>query len=355
MSDADKGSMTARAWAAIGEQKPRDYVLSPETHAAHLPSEAAPLAEILRSDRLRKIIEDYNFYGSEVARWRYTLARFGRAGIWSAVGAVFVALVAMVTTYDWTPMWKVLHSVAVWGLLVTSWISFSMLGWWRPKERWYRARANAEHLRKVLFEEVFAAKGGAVAPGQVDLFPLKLAYFNRYQFNVQRIYYDTRGDYHARRAKFAMCFRICAFFATLLALAGTFMATVHSYSEQGATHGAYVAISSWSEFISHMQIDDFGTAVAIALSVVSAGLFADAMLDNHLQLARRYKQALRRMEGLAAHKAFGFDVVRRFYEAGDKAKAEAVAGELVREIHTVMSAELAEWVTIGTEASTETA
>ena len=230
-----------------------------------------------------------------------------------------------------------------------------MRGGRRAEEGRYGARGSEEHWSKVRFAWVFAARGRAVAPGQVDHFTLKLAYFNRYQFNVQRIYYDTRGDYHARRAKFAMCFRISAFFATLMALAGTFMATVHSYSEQGATHGAYVAISSWSEFISHMQIDDFGTAVAIALSVVSAGLFAAAMLDNHLQLARRYKQALRRMEGLAAHKAFGFDVVRRLYEAGDKTKAEAVAGELVREIHTVMSAELAEWVTIGTEASTETA
>ncbi len=354
MSDADKGSMTARAWDAIGEQRPRDFVLSPNTHAAHLPAEAAPLADILTSDRLRKIIDDYNFFGSEAARWRYTLARFGRLGIWSAVGAVFVALVAMVTTYDWTPMWKVLHSVTVWGLLVTSWIGFSMLGWWRPKERWYKARANAEHLRKVLFEEVFAAKGGAEGLGQIALFPLKLAYFNRYQYNVQRIYYDTRGAFHARRAKFAMWFRIFAFLATLVALAGTFMATVHSYTEQGATHGTYVAISSWSEFISHMQIDDFGTAVAIALSVVSAGLFADAMLDNHLQLARRYGQALRRMEGLAVHKDFGFDVVRGLYDSGDKIKAEAAAGELVREMHAVMSAELAEWVTIGSEASKTT-
>ena len=111
MSDADKDSMMARAWAAIGEQKPRDYVLSPDTHAAHLPAEAAPLAEILQSDRLRKIIKDYNFYGSEAARWRYTLARLGRAGIWSAVGAVFVALVAMVTSYEWRRRGKVVQRV----------------------------------------------------------------------------------------------------------------------------------------------------------------------------------------------------------------------------------------------------
>ena len=62
-----------------------------------------------------------------------------------------------------------------------------------------KERAIAELARVKLFNDLMEANEEP-RNGELPLLPLKLEYFRRYQFDVQRRYYSGRADEHARAA-----------------------------------------------------------------------------------------------------------------------------------------------------------
>ncbi|MEZ5844857.1 MAG: hypothetical protein R3D27_14130 [Hyphomicrobiaceae bacterium] len=331
--------MRERARLAVGEHEACDHILDPHLHAERLPLDAAPLKRILDRDEIASIIERYRIYDRKAIRWRRTHVRWGLAGIIGAGLAVVPAVVLMVAPVRLPPVAAALSSAGVWFMLCLAWICFLYLMLRRPLEVWYEARANAEELRKRLFEVVVASDEPAKA-GEIDTAALQIEYFRRYQFGVQQAFLSTTSaKYRKRRrrhdaiGKFATA---VPFIALLLAAAVIFSA----WSEQSLAPSWLAVAVPALQRIELEGYDVFGLAGALLFSSLSAGLFAYAQLDDYRRVGERYAHALARIQDLAEDARFGFLAAHRAAEAGRRHERD----RLVREMHAIMSAEFAQWV-----------
>ncbi len=334
--------MCARARRAVGEHAPGDYILRPREHANALPPEAGPLKRILEQPGIEAIKADYDRWNADALHLQGRHMRWGKRGIVAAMAAAVAAVIVTVSPIDMTPLQSVLASSFVWLLLCVSWIYFALMMWRRPLEGWYKARANAEEYRKRLFEAVLEATETA-GPGEIAVLPLQLEYFRRYQFEMQREYFAGKSRMAARRARWTDA--VGWLWATIpfAALGLTLAAGLAATSEQGFMHPLVTKLGGAVQAVERLSIDTYGIGAAIIVAAASAGLFAIAQLDNYRRNAVRYTNMLSRLEELQKDPRLGFNPARFAADAGIR---EPVV-RLVREMHALMTSELAEWVTVG--------
>lgn len=338
--DAPK-SMSDRAREAVGEQGPDDYHLRPDQHAMALPADAGPLKRILLTPEIEGIMRDYSRYDKEALHHQGRHLRWGKTGVWALVLS-FVAAVAMaLAPVMMLPSLSVVASVMVWGLLVVAWSYFALLLWKRPQEVWLKARANAEEMRKRLFEAVLAIDeepfGTEIAP-----LPLKLEYFRRYQHEVQKAYYDSKSRKAVTRARTEDWWPRLAAALSVLALLLTFSVDVAASSEQGLLSPALNRVGGMLQGLEISYFDTLGTLAAVVLSAWCAHQFAVSQLDDYRRHGQRYANTLRRLDEVANDPRIGFAAARLAANTGDR----HTVARLVREMHTLMSADIAEWSTI---------
>ena len=183
----------------IGEQGKDDYKLQPSAHAALYGSSAAQLARVLKSSKLSSIASQYETYdaraGAAQTRYKSAMERANRAVLLTAVfSALMMATQILISDAHWFALAFGLLSV-VSGGLAAMWLNRVSGG--RLLEAWMAGRAEAETARLSYFTALIEPDPGAPDPA-LDL--LKLEYFRRYQLDVQRIYYDTRGREHEESA-----------------------------------------------------------------------------------------------------------------------------------------------------------
>lgn len=200
------------AEAAIGEEDGNDWKLEPLTHAESLPPEAARLKAVLGQERIKTHMKAYKRYDEEAE----TMQK--RYRFWRKILRLLVFLAAVAGLLALGVYWYggriegvwyrgrlsdevlallLLHAVLV-GVIGYMALRFRVQDW---RGRWKDARAQAELRRVAIFAEACKPNPAAAtaevtaAPGVtlLDLAPLQLAYFRRYQLDVQLNYLRGRG------------------------------------------------------------------------------------------------------------------------------------------------------------------
>jgi hypothetical protein len=231
------------------------------------------------------------------------------------------------------------------GLLVSSVLAL----WLRPAahyKSWNEARGTAEAFRRELFERIIDAKV-TEKTGAVPRLSLILAYFTRYQIELQTAYHQTRGREHQWNAGLAYWTEIIVFlglcFWSMLVLG----AMLSGGTEQGALSGAWWPSGVWLGLASHLQGIETSTSdftafgIALLLALIAGGLRLHSTLNASIRNAPRYAQMQENF------KTFKDDV--------NSVRAEAVRGgpegeasvrRFMARVHSAMSVELNDWVNI---------
>jgi hypothetical protein len=192
---------------AIGDGELDDYVIAPAQHASSLAPDASSLARILGRSEITATVRQFETKNAQAIEAQN---EFKRNAVRASV-AVFVTAclsAAIVVAGPWTPeawgKWLliVLGSCGiVAGALGSMWLFKVREG--KLLENWLTLRASAEALRVKYFEQVTDAQEPAepgVGQAPLPLTLLQAEYFRRYQLNVQRTFYRTRGKDHKKGA-----------------------------------------------------------------------------------------------------------------------------------------------------------
>lgn len=203
MIESGTRDVTEAAKQAIGaDDEASDWKLRPEQHAAALAPEAAALARVLRSDRIREIMARYTENDHKAVRAQELYKSRSTLAVWARLGAIIVGAFFLLPLESWLPQASGLLTIGTGlqylclgvALLVTAYINTAGLF-----SRWMTARSEAEIARLALFDAVIEADE-TPREGELPLLPLKLEYMRRYQLDVQTRYYAGRGAQHKQAA-----------------------------------------------------------------------------------------------------------------------------------------------------------
>jgi len=211
-------------------------------------------------------------------------------------------------------------------------------------ELWHRRRGEAEYLRRRLFHEVMDAE--ATPQGKtINPLRLKLEYFRRYQLDLQQEYYAVRGKENRRRAARARYL----LWASLILVGMWFTLFIAELVSAAAEQGPI-----WEYMTGHLQVvtsplqvimtsyaDTIVLIMAMAMSVVLGFSYLQTLLDANLRNAARYKLAEDNLEYLRNGELAGARIAA---DNGDIAGVNA----FIDRVHSVMSTEFAEWITLET-------
>jgi hypothetical protein len=313
------GSDVPTAREIIGEQAENDYILDPTAHAALFKDTAPALAALLGRTAVSNIAQQYREADgqAEAARSKYkaTMEKANLAVLATAI--LSAAMMAAQILGDTSPIARWARLIcglasAVAGGLGAMWLYHIRNG--NLLENWMGRRATAETMRLSYFTAL-AAAGNAPDPATDSL---KLEYFRRFQYDVQRIYYRVRGRQHREAADFTLRLGGIAVFCSAIA------AGVGGLG--GATGGISAALGA---------LGVFGAALA-----AYAGA-REAMTQDRRN-AERYGRTWDALNGLGGK----LDEVRDAVAAGNA----AALGEFVAAVNDQISLEHRQWLE-GTEAT----
>ena len=323
---------------AIGENANGDFVLRPSEHADKLPSNAGPLARILRQPGLQNICKAYDDADKRAERAQGQYKFWAKLAIWM----VFLAIVASSFSTA-LPLKDLLQSelaefylrlTAIGFLLATLFLSFSIMLWMElagPYEKWNKARGEAEHSRKELFRAVFASPPtGEAVVGELKILPLKLEYFRRYLLEDQIAYYKGRaGDFSKseRRTKvFWFISTLLVFFMLVVAL---LIGVLSPSSEQGATFNLIPSLTGWLQVAEVAHLDGYMLAIGITVAALFGAMLATSLLDKAKGNAIRYTFTHDNLELL---KNDGLDEAREKALTRDTGAVDAFVNRVIAQI-----------------------
>jgi hypothetical protein len=330
-------SARGAAETAIGDDDPhRDWDLQPEAHANTLPPEAGALKRVLQSPEIKHIMQRYSECDREAVRQQ---ARYRRAlnillvlAYSTALSGLFASSVHLILTYvpDIQPLLVLIHLALLLGLaLVAAWVNRAI-----PREKWLAARGEAEQLRVALFDHVLAADQ-AVEDAELPLLPLKLAYFRRYQLDIQLRYMGGRGTQLARTVGLPLWLTL-AMIAIAIFVAGFGLAFLaHVADEYG------LPVPDWILLATRMESAERTASWAfplLALSTVYAFMLSQRRgVSEEARAGTRYLAIFKNLNFL---KEAAYEEVRRRAEDGDRATVASFVGL----VHGLMIAEQSQWI-----------
>jgi FHA domain-containing protein len=324
------------AEAAIGgDDTQHDWELRPETHADALPREARALKHILCSPETTRIMERYSEHDREAvrqqARYRRARSSLVKLAYLTALTGVFALSVHLILTYvpDFQPLLVVVHVALLSGLVIMA----ARLNRADPRTKWLAARGQAEQLRVALFDRVLAAEE-PVEAAELPLLPLKLAYFRRYQLDVQLCFFQGRGRQLARLAGLSpwLTLPTMAIAIAILGIALAFFA--HIADEYGFPVPDAALLAMRME--SSERIASW-TFPLLAISTVYAFFLSQSSVSEDARAGARY---LVLYDNLRFLKDAAYEEVRKKAEAGDKTPVARFVGL----VHDLMIAEQSQWI-----------
>ena len=226
----------------------------------------------------------------------------------------------------------------VFGLLFVGYCVSRVLGLEKWRDHWMRHRGRAELARKQLFERVFASVA-VPQPGELAVLPLKLEYFRRYQFDVQRDYFDQRSRELRNEAAWGNGFGRFLIIVSVVLFLFLMSRAYAPVTDQEPSMWVWQKISAMAQAWPETVLAKLALLVVIAGSALTGGWQAQAMINNNARNARRYENTLRNLvelerAGLARARA-----------AAASGRTDEVLG-FVRAVHGLMSAELQEWIVL---------
>lgn len=305
-----------RAVAAIGEGRPDDFILAPNSHAAAMADKAPTLASLLRTAKVATLARQYERRDRDAGDAQ---KRFKKAMLWAngavlatgVLGALIMVAGILEEVVD-EDLWPVLLALGlaalVSGALASMWLFRVREG--NLVEAWMSGRAHAESARLEYFATLVQLENGGSADLPLGL--LKLEYFRRYQLDVQLAYYDQRGRQHRNSADRTLT--LGGFAAALAAVASGSAGIVASIE---ATWAALAALGV------------IGTALAAYAATREA-------VNQDRRNAERYGRTLSSLEILRGR----LDDVR----GGVLAGSQQVLEEYVAAVHEQLSLEHREWL-----------
>lgn len=334
-------SAVHQAAEVLGENPRHNLRLEPELHAQRLPSEAGPLRRILESAEIKHLIARYRAYGraaveSQSSYWRTCKVILIIIALGVVVGGVVVVAPLPV---EYTAAARLVASAAVYTALIVPLYLAWRLSRARHYEQWNENRAAAEHLRRRFFEQVLRAPAEA-KPGELPALQLKLEHFRRYQFDLQENYHDIRSADYSRRAERANRLLLPSITIALVWIIIVFLGTASAWAEQGMVPTYlqfFVHTFSGLQAVEIYHLDSWALMLGILMTSAYGFLFLRTIMDRNLRNLARHATAranfsfLRKTELQAAREAAA---------RGD----ESQALRFVDHVHSIMSAEVADWV-----------
>src|SRR5262245_42715280 len=318
------GINNSAAAKTIGEQSADDWQLRPERHAAALPPEAGPLARVLQNPEVEAIVARYRDADARAIAQQAKYRRTGRISIWGRFMALAVAGIALLPVDEliaFSPRGALI--VAQGGALIVSLLAALWVIQRGYFSNWMHARGAAEIARVDLFNRVLDASG-EVHPAELDLLPLKLEYFRRYQRDVQCAFYGGRGAQHARAAGETMRWK----FISLALVAVITAAILYSL-------GVFGGNTPWGDTSTQKVAIAFMTLVSAVLALASDTSLMDLSERNAARYATTYAN-------LAKLRDQFLEPVRSAAAKGDAAAVHAFA----KIVNEQISSEHREWVYI---------
>ena len=320
---------------AIGRDQNEDFILSPEAHAEILPSQAGPLKRVLTTTEVKGIIESYGREDSNAVRAQGLYRRGRRIVDWLAILTAATGLLAcswhlfMSYVPDQQPVLVIVHAFFLLGLVGSA----SWLNWTDPRTQWLKARSKAEQHRVALFNRVLAANEPH-QNGELALLPLQLAYFRRYQLDVQLSYFKNSGKRLERAAGLPAWITVPSVIVAAGALLVAIAYLLDLADERGVVISDVVLNAVRMERTERLA---YWVFVALSLSTVYAIAMTRPSVSEEQRTCARYLTLFHNLDFL---KSEGYERVRRAAEAGDKDTVAAFFGL----VHGQMLAEQSHWL-----------
>lgn len=312
-----------------------DWQLRPELHAAALPAEAGALKRVLERNEIKAIVERYRTADAAAVLAQARYKRIGRLGLYATTLATLVGAFFLLPIEPWlrgTPA-AIASTVQVLALVV-AFLASRLLAVGSPFDAWMKKRAEAEIARIALFEEVGKANEAA-REGELDLLPLKLEYFRRYQLDVQRRYYHGRGAQHRAAAWRNNRWLSVSLLVTVASVAIGAIAALHIAAVWGLAVPAWML--EWFAGLAGPQAN----RLALGLGTIASGLYglgvARSLMDLDERNASRFLTTAGNLDFLTDT---GLLQARQAAQAGN-------ADEVLAFIHRVqgqISSEHREWI-----------
>jgi hypothetical protein len=304
--------------------------------------EAGPLLRILESQELERLFALYEYEGNAANLWQKRYKRAVRVILALLVAAIVVGGAALVVpmSKDTAAIAYPVVTVLVYLSLIVPLVLAWRLGSSRCYEKWNEHRGAGEYLRREIFDAVIEAPAAAQA-NELSPLALKLAYFRRYQLELQEAYYGLRSVQNETRAWWARIFIIPCLVLVLGWILAVMAGAASAWSDQGAlpdvVPGFAAQVLSYLQLVEIGQVDTIGLMLGVATAVIYAMLFLLSLLNSNLRNAARYSNA---KANLAYLRETGLPAARDAAARGD----ESTVRRFVDRVHSVMSTELADWV-----------
>jgi len=325
------------AEAAVGEDDPdSDWKLRPLEHAGSLPVEAGPLQRILSGKGdiprlMARYVERDSEAGHQQRRYRRARRRLVGLAYAAAVTGLLALGLHMVVRHvsDAQTVLVAIHAMLVLALAgLAAWLTSV-----DPRSKWLAARGDAEQLRVALFERVLASHDEQ-ASGELPLLPLQLAYFRRYQLDVQLRYFQGRGKQLTRLAGVSRWYTAPCIAIVLIALGLAVLILAQLGFEYGLDVPNGLILAADFE-----QVEAFARwgFLALGFSSIYAIVLTQQSVTEDQRNGTRY---LAVHQNLAFLKEGAYERVRKAAEAGNKAMVDKFVGL----VHGLMLAEQSEWI-----------
>lgn len=322
----------------IGPPQPDDWRLDPLRDAAALPAAAADLARILRDPALADTIASYRTADSTALYAQSRYRRLATTAAMTSFAAVLLGTATLLALPIGLPPALLSTATGAQAVLVmVSLMAALANGWLRPFEAWQSARAEAENHRIAIFNAVSTA---APAPTEnpAHVLGLQLEYFRRYQFDVQRDYYQRRSRSHGQSAARSRIWRIVAL---LLVVAG------------GASLLWSLRGQSWLPDVFRGVLGtlpergELGQRLFLALGIWASALqnllSSLALITLDERNAARYSVTAENLEALAGR---ALNEARAAVASADGVAARAAVTSFVALVHDQISSEHREWIAL---------
>lgn len=321
---------------AVGADDPvGDWKLMPDRHAAGLKVPAGALKRVLEAPGIMSIMSRYTERDAEANTQQKIFRDTMKRVRWLAYSAAASGLIALSLrvyleyVHDIQPAVVFLHVVCL------LWLAFEIARLNRrdPRTKWLAARGEAEQLRVALFEKVREAKETPAA-GELPLLPLQLAYFRRYQLDVQLRYFKGRGRELVRPADLSPWLTRPAVIAASTALVTALVLAIHVAAEYGLSVPDLALLSTRLDYAERIALWVFPF---LFVSTLYAVVVSQHSVSEDARNGSRY---LALEKNLAYLKAEAYEDVRVKAEDGDR---ETVA-RFVGLVHDLMIAEQTQWI-----------
>jgi hypothetical protein len=327
------------AEAAVGKDDPAsDWLLKPQEHAESLTPRAGALRRVLETNAIQVIMERYLDRDGEAGRqqkiYRSTRKRMMLLAYLAAGAGLLALSLHLVLGYqsDLQMVMVAAHVVMLVWVIIEA-VRVNRLD---PRRKWLEARGEAELLRIALFDRVMAAREPYDEQREIPLLPLKLAYFRRYQLDVQLRYLEGRGRQLIRTAGLPGWFTgLCLAVAALaFVLAGA--SAVNFAYEQGIAVPGFVIGLIHPQMVEQVATWAF---FALVVSTIYAILMTHQNVSEDARNGNRYLALYQNLKYLKEH---GYEGAQDAAERGD----EGSVARFVGLVHERMRAEQNEWVSI---------